>query len=233
MHITTRDQNLTMSSREIAELTGSRHDNVKISMERMKNSGVIGFTATQEKPSAQGGRPLTVYNVNKRDSYIVVAQLSPEFTARLVDRWQELEEANQFKIPQTLPEALLLAAELAKQNEETQRKLAIAAPKAEFADRIASADKGVQLGNFAKSVGIGPRKIFEVLRNIKILMSGGERHNLPFQEFIDRGYFQVKQGSYEANGETRISHTPLITGKGEQWLTKKLIDCGILKATAA
>jgi phage regulator Rha-like protein len=48
-----------------------------------KKSGVIGFTATQEKPSAQGGRPLTVYNVNKRDSYIVVAQLSPEFTAQI------------------------------------------------------------------------------------------------------------------------------------------------------
>lgn len=28
----------------------------------------------------------------KRDSIIVVAQLSPEFTARLVDRWKELEE---------------------------------------------------------------------------------------------------------------------------------------------
>uniref|UniRef100_UPI003F58FC16 phage antirepressor KilAC domain-containing protein n=1 Tax=Vibrio cholerae TaxID=666 RepID=UPI003F58FC16 len=64
-------------------------------------------------------------------------------------------------------------------------------------------------------------------------MAGGERHNLPFKEFIERGYFQVRQGSYEANGETRISHTPLITGKGEQWLTKKLIDFGILKATVA
>ncbi|MCG6365108.1 Rha family transcriptional regulator [Vibrio fluvialis] len=65
-----------MSSREIAELTGSRHDNVKISMERMKNSGVIGFTATQEKPSAQGGRPLTVYNVNKRDIDVMCSQLN-------------------------------------------------------------------------------------------------------------------------------------------------------------
>ncbi|NAX42669.1 MULTISPECIES: phage antirepressor KilAC domain-containing protein [unclassified Vibrio] len=233
MNMIKYDQNLTMSSREIAELTGSRHDNVKISMERMKNSGVIGFTAMQENPRAQGGRPLTVYNVNKRDSYIVVAQLSPEFTARLVDRWQELEEANQFKIPQTLPEALLLAAELAKQNEEAQKQLAIAAPKVDFADRIASAGKGVPLGGFAKAVGLGPKKIFEILRQIKVLMTGGQRHNLPFQELIDRGYFQVKQGTYEANGETRISHTPLITGKGEQWLIRKLISCGILKATAA
>lgn len=232
MHITTRDQNLTMSSREIAELTGKRHDNVRRTIESLWDLSLVSVTQSEE-PTIGGGKPTKIYHVNEEDSYIVVARLSPEFTAKIVKRWRELEESNQFKIPQTLPEALLLAAELAKQNEEAQKQLAIAAPKADFADRIASADKGVQLGNFAKSVGIGPRKIFEVLRNIKILMSGGERHNLPFQEFIDRGYFQVKQGSYEANGETRISHTPLITGKGEQWLTKKLIDCGILKATAA
>lgn len=35
---------------------------------------------------------MKAYLVGKRDSYVVVAQLSPEFTARLVDRWQELEE---------------------------------------------------------------------------------------------------------------------------------------------
>ncbi|MBY7855450.1 Rha family transcriptional regulator [Vibrio fluvialis] len=125
-----------MSSREIAELTNSRHDSVKRSMERMASSLVISITPTVE-PTAGGGKPITIYHVTKRDSYVVVAQLSPEFTARLVDRWQELEEANQFKIPQTLPEALLLAAELAKQNEEAQRQLAIAAPKAEFAVHIA------------------------------------------------------------------------------------------------
>jgi phage antirepressor YoqD-like protein len=240
MNMIKHDQNLTMSSREIAELTQKRHDNVKRTIESLVEQGVIRNPQIEvfgeiNNLGFEVNRNIYVFNgeQGKRDSIVVVAQLSPEFTARLVDRWQELEEANQFKVPQTLPEALLLAAELAKQNEETQRQLAIAAPKAEFADRIASADKGVQLGNFAKSVGLGPRKIFSILREIKILMAGGERHNLPFQEFIERGYFQVRQGSYEANGETRISHTPLITGKGEQWLTKKLIDFGILKATVA
>lgn len=40
------------------------------------------------------GRPRTtsVYQLDKRSSLIVVAQLSPEFTARIIDRWQELED---------------------------------------------------------------------------------------------------------------------------------------------
>jgi hypothetical protein len=41
------------------------------------------------------GRPRStrIYNVCERDSYVIVAQLSPEFTSKLVDRWQELEVA--------------------------------------------------------------------------------------------------------------------------------------------
>ncbi|EOX4257388.1 phage antirepressor KilAC domain-containing protein [Vibrio cholerae] len=225
-------QEVTMSSREIAELTQSRHDNVKRSMERMSSKGVISFTPMVE-PTIGGGKPTTIYHVNKRNSYVVVAQISPEFTAALVDRWQELENANQFRIPQSLPEALQLAADLAKQNEQVSRQLAIATPKAEFADQIALAKRGVLLGQFAKSIGLGPVTLFRIMRELKILIPQGQNYNIPYQDFIDRGYFTIKQGTFETGEETRISHTPLITGKGEIWLQKKLLDAGYLKAVAA
>lgn len=81
-----------MSSREISELVESRHDNVKRSMETLRDGGLISFTQSQETShDGPGARPVAVYLVNKRDSYVVVAQLSPAFTARLVDRWQDLE----------------------------------------------------------------------------------------------------------------------------------------------
>lgn len=83
----------TMNSIDIAALVGSRHDSVKRTIERLADAGTITLPPTVEKPTA--GRPTTVYvfegEKGKRDSIIVVAQLSPEFTARLVDRWQELE----------------------------------------------------------------------------------------------------------------------------------------------
>lgn len=90
---------MRMTSREIAELVGSRHDKVKQSIERLA-------TEKENKPAViclpplgeyldSLGRPATEYifsdEQGKRDSIVVVAQLSPEFTARLVDRWQELE----------------------------------------------------------------------------------------------------------------------------------------------
>ncbi|MBM7455201.1 phage antirepressor YoqD-like protein [Oceanisphaera litoralis] len=217
---------LTMSSRDIADLVDVRHDNVKRTMETLRDKGLIAFTQTEEKTN---GRPAIIYHVNKRDSYVVVAQLSPEFTAHLVDRWQELEK----KAARPLSKAemtLMVITDL--QNEVTQQAALIEQqkPAVEFAKRIAGADKGVKLGNFAKSSGLGPRRIFEILREHNILMTGGDRHNLPYQEYIERGYFTVRQSTYEANAETRISHTPLITGKGEQWLTRRLLAVGVLKA---
>lgn len=82
----------TMSSLEISELVESRHDSVKRTIERCAESGVITLPPLVEVSNTGfGPRLISVYNLDKRSSLIVVAQLSPEFTARIVDRWQELE----------------------------------------------------------------------------------------------------------------------------------------------
>lgn len=117
--------------------------------------------------------------------------------------------------------------------QRAQEQIAIQAPKADFADRVAGADKGVLLGNFAKAAGIGPKKIFTILREMQILMKGGNRHNLPYQQYLDQGYFEVIEKPYEINGETRLAFSPTITGKGQQWLTHKLLTAGHLQARAA
>ena len=113
-----------------------------------------------------------------------------------------------------------------------QQTIAANAPAVAFAGLVAEDDKGVLLGNFAKAIGFGPRKIFPLLHELRILMQGGNRHNLPFQEYLDRGYFKVVEKPYNANGETRISFITHVTGKGQQWLTKRLLDLGYLKASA-
>ncbi|MVV77230.1 AAA family ATPase [Escherichia coli] len=151
------------------------------------------------------------------------------FTARLVDRWRELEEAA-VNIPKTLPEALRLAADLAEQKMQLENQLAIAAPKVEFADRVGEAS-GILIGNFAKVVGIGQNKLFAWMRDHKILIASGSRRNVPMQEYMDRGYFAVKETAVNTNHGIQISFTTKITGRGQQWLTRKLLDNGMLKVT--
>ena len=97
--ITTGSPVTTMSSREIAELVESRHADVCRTIERLIEKSVIGGCAPTAYTHEQNGQQYTEYHLNKRDSYIVVAQLSPEFTARLVDRWQELEDENKVALP--------------------------------------------------------------------------------------------------------------------------------------
>jgi len=107
---------LTMSSREIAELTGSRHDNVKRSAERLAADQILTSPLEGFEFEHRGNR-YQEYRFNKRDSLVLVARLSPEFTAAVVDRWQELE-AKATEVPKTLPEALRLAADLAERNDQ-------------------------------------------------------------------------------------------------------------------
>lgn len=77
-----------MTSVEIADLLEKRHDKVKQSIERLADRGTIQHSPLGEVKNHLG-QTVQVYLIGERDSYVVVAQLSPEFTARLVDFWRK------------------------------------------------------------------------------------------------------------------------------------------------
>lgn len=114
--------NASMTSKEIAELVGAREDNVKRTIERLASSDVISYPPTEDGiKSANGVIPkhyLFSGEKGKRDSIIVVAQLLPEFTARLVDRWKELESEQ--RRPKSQAE---LIAAMAMANLEHERRM--------------------------------------------------------------------------------------------------------------
>jgi len=160
--LATQEKILSMSSRDIAILVNSRHDSVKRTIERLASNGIIRLPPLVEVKN-QSGQSVEVYMVEKRDSYVVVAQLSPEFTARLVDRWQELEEAQAPQIPQTYGEALQLAADQAKQLEEQAPKIAVYEQLADrrgdvsttlLAKQLDGCRSAMQLNKWLRSKGI-------------------------------------------------------------------------------
>lgn len=87
-----------MTSLDIAEVVGSRHDNVKRAIERLVAKGIISKPPLEDGIKSANGVGTKSYlfkgNKAKRDSLVVVAQLSPEFTADIVDRWIFLEKQN-------------------------------------------------------------------------------------------------------------------------------------------
>ena len=82
---------VSMTSREIAELTGKRHDNVMRTIDTLVENCTISHPQIEGGIKGANGVVERLYKLNKRDSIVVVARLSPEFTAAVVDRWQELE----------------------------------------------------------------------------------------------------------------------------------------------
>ncbi|EIG9960021.1 phage antirepressor KilAC domain-containing protein [Escherichia coli] len=176
---------------------------------------------------------MLVITMTFKQALRVAARESKAVRRSLIDKLEELQQANSPapSIPQTLPEALRLAAELAEQKMQLEQQLVAAAPKVDFADRVSVAN-GILIGNFAKVVGLKQNALFVWLRENGILIASGGRKNVPFQQYINAGYFTVKEVVLDDEDGYQIRLTPQLTGKGQQWLTRKLLDAGLLKPVA-
>jgi len=142
---------LTMSSRDIAELTGKEHKNVCRVIRDLISDRILDAQLEPLKFEYRG-QWFDYYELSKRDSFVVVARLSPEFTAHIVDRWQELEQKLNpvFNLPQDLPSALRALADTHEQLQQAQFEREIAVKtKAHISDKktataMATASNAVQ-----------------------------------------------------------------------------------------
>ncbi len=211
---------ITMSSREIAELVEKRPDNVKRTIETLAGKGVISQPQIEDGEKSANGVVEKLYMVNKRDSYVIVAQLSPEFTARLVDRWQELEAQAKPQVPQTYAAALLEAGRLALELEQKNEQLAIAAPKAEFVDRYVDSSGTYTFRQVAKTLGIKENVFREFLL-------GGDNPAMyrlagrltPYAHHVDAGRFIQRTGV--ADNEHSYTESRF-TAKGVEWIAGEM-----------
>ena len=208
----TQNQTLTMSSREIASLLNKTHSNIKISAERLAEKGTI---ALQGSHFQHNGNEYNEWLLNKRDSLILVAQNSPEFTAAIVDRWQELESNQSPQPPQSFAEALQLAADQAKQ-------LEIAAPKVAFVDNLVERKNLITATQVASKHGMSAVKLNKPLDELGgVYNQSVKRGRVFIQSFIDSGYGEVKQTE---QGYSQALFTPA----GEVYINEKLISEGVI-----
>ena len=211
----------TMDSRDIAELLNARHAEVFESIStQLPRVGYTAIPYTYTHP--QNGQKYQAYRLPYRETIIIASGYSVELRARVIDRWMELERAAAPAIPKTYAEALQLAADQAKEIEAKTAALAIAAPKAEFADRLTSSDDAIDIGTVSRvlSLPYGRNTLFSILRGKKILMAD----NRPYQEYMDRGYFRVIEEAFEVNGKTKVNFKTLVYQKGIAYLSKILTE---------
>jgi phage regulator Rha-like protein len=223
----------TMSSRQIAEVVDKRHDNVKRTIETLAKQGVVQLPQIEEVKNHLG-QAVQEYQVNERDSYIVVAQLCPEYTAKLVDYWM----ATKNNLP-TLPNFTDPAeAAIAWASEYKAKQFAVAQvaqlettvselqPKANALDSLANATGQKTITNVAKVLGVQPEKFLRpwMLAHRWIhTATDGQYHACA--ERIRAGHLKEKDRLVtHKSGTQEVKVTVYVTPKGEALLAQRLAD---------
>lgn len=138
------------------------------------------------------------------------------------------EQAHQ-QIPQSFSEALRLAAEQAEKIEAQQKQLQAQAPKVLFADTVIGSQSSCLIGELAKLITqkgyeIGEKRLFKWLRENHYLGTRGEYYNIPNQQYIEQGLFELKKGTRSGNGGVmHTTITPKVTGKGQVYFVNKFL----------
>ena len=92
-------------------------------------------------------------------------------------------------------------------------------PLVEFANQVADTENLIDMNAMAKlaraeNIPVGRNKLYSWLKRTGVLMS----NNLPYQRYIDRGYFAVKESVFETDGLKKTYQQTLVTGKGQVFI---------------
>ena len=96
-------------------------------------------------------------------------------------------------------------------------------PLVDFANKVSISSNLIDMGKMAKllkdkDINIGRNKLFSWLRQQGILM----KNNIPYQRYIDAGYFEVKESTYQTSDGVKTQQTTFVTGKGQVYIAEKL-----------
>lgn len=218
----------TITSRDIAVLVESRHDSVKRTIERLVVHEVIESPPLVEIRTATNTGTAYAFRGErgKRDSIVVVAQLSPQFTARLVDRWQELEAQvprgdamAALQDPEQLRELLL---GYATRQIELETTVAAQAPKVEALDRLASARGALCLTDAAKALQMRRKDLLCWMQERAWIHKRDGTAWKAYAQRISSGHLVHKVVTRGEGVEQRIFDQVLVTPKGLARLSELL-----------
>lgn len=230
--IPNNNQEPTLDSREVSEMTGKRHDHLlrdiggyveTLSKSTVPKIGVSDFFTPNTYKDATG-RVLPCYRITKKGCEFIGNKLTGEkgilFTAAYVTKFNEMEK-QQFKIPQSYSEALREIADKYDQNQKLLAENETLKPKAAFFDAVTDSKDTLDMAQVAKVLnqGIGRTILFRILREEKVL----RHNNEPYQEYIDNGWFRIIEQPYEKpDGSTHISVKTVVYQKGVEGIRKIL-----------
>ena len=195
----------TMTSLEIAEVTGKRHDSILRDIRNILSQGVDAHNFVETSYTDKSNRQQKCYTLTKKGCLILASGYDVILREKIINRWEELEtkERNQYQVPQSFAEALMLAAKQQEQIEEQQRQLeanskeivelngAIAEmePKVTYVDMILASKETVTTTQIAQDYGQSAKEFNVLLRNFGVQHKVGGQWVL-YAKHLPFGYVQ-------------------------------------------
>lgn len=245
------DGALYVSSRDVAEGLGKRHDNIMRDLDRIVESDssnlsseIIASTYTNSR-----GKEYREYLLTKDGFtlYMFNVQGYNEFKMAYINKFNEMEKALQEVKPELSEKDQLrlklfsndpvevVAAHKTLVELETRpliETIEEQKPLVDFASRVGDAGDAITIGAFAKAlreekgVKIGRNILFQKLREFKVL----DKKNLPYQKFLDKGWFKVIEKTMKVDNDEdfRLYVQTLITGKGQVKVYDLLKNKGVI-----
>jgi phage antirepressor YoqD-like protein len=210
----------TMTTKEVAEALGTRPNVITENAKKCLPNKVIENGKTTYWTQAEVTVLLEFMKSNNNRTDL-------DLSNRLIGSSTELTPALKLK------KALELAQEayeeelsiLRAKNEAQEKQLIEQRPKVDFYDRVTESSDCIDIGQCAKVLnvhGIGRNKLFEILRNKKIL----NEHNQPYQKYVDCGYFRIIETSFNLpDGTQKINLKTVVFQKGVDFI-RKMIEVG-------
>lgn len=188
-------------------------------MRLISESGLYTLIMRSNKPEARRFRKW------------VTAEVLP--TIRKHGIYTTEEMARRFiKDPRALEYTIRGLLEEKEKNAVLTAKIQEDAHKVSFYDAVADVNDFISIANAAKLLNyknMGPQKLFAFLRKQGVLMSSKDRHNVPYQQYIDKGFFRFSERHYtDWRGETYVHYRPFVSQKGLSFINQLLLKSGHL-----
>ena len=198
----------------------------------IENQDFVCIAKNLAKP--QGGRPSVEYfisiNMAKELCMVERNELGRKWRAHFIKCEKDLMEIKRqqaIAVPQTLPEALRLAADLAEKNQKLLEEQKVNAPKVDFCDQVVADNGSMTITKAAKVIGYPPRKFKDYIRQVGWLYANADT---PMQHVITSGYMVLRYAHWTDNDgnyvEKPYAH---ITAKGMFNLYQRMRKEGLIE----
>ena len=226
----------SMTSLEIAEVTGKAHAHVMRDIRALLEQGVnesnFGLVSYTDKKGEE--RPM--FNLTPKGCLILASGYDALLREKIINRLEVLEKMNTPRVPQSFAEALMLAAKQQEQIEQQQRELEnkntevlqLSAtitemqPKVSYVDMILDCKETVTTTQIAQDYGKSAKAFNVLLRNFEIQHKVGGQWIL-YAKYLPCGYVQSDTVSitHRDGSNGSVMHTKW-TQKGRLFLYEEL-----------